>query len=63
MQRLCLKKALFCNSPLRNENIPIQDMHRAYLIQLFFLVPEHHTKLLRIKLDVQRNRVASTALK
>ena len=27
MQRLCLKKVLFCNSPLRNDNIPIQDMH------------------------------------
>ena len=26
MQRLCLKKAFFCNSPLRNDSIPIQDM-------------------------------------
>ena len=21
------KKALFCNSPLRNDNLPVQDMH------------------------------------
>ena len=27
MQRLYLKKALFCNSPLHNDNILIQDMH------------------------------------
>ena len=27
MQRLCIKKALFCDSPLRNDNISIQDMH------------------------------------
>ena len=41
MQRLCTKKALFCNSPLRNDNIHIQDMHthkplrNALLMQRF----------------------------
>ena len=28
MQLLCLRIALFCCSPLRNDNIPIHDKHK-----------------------------------
>ena len=36
MQRLCLKH--FCSSPLRNENIPIHDMHNYKALRIALLM-------------------------